>query len=196
VPLRRPTISSSFKIPFLSKPQTASVDQALILTTSEFIRQGQADATMSRANPIPFTLPTPIVPASVAQPENKAKRRATKSQPFSHPTSSRAPGIGSRRATQAIPLPPHRGMTIRFEPSQKPFKPPLVTKPLGPTLKTGRCPSGFDTTNDSPLLVNPRRKVITKAGAGFGQGTVGVGAQRTRVNKVATSSFAEVQAAW
>jgi len=195
-PLRGPTISGIFKSPFLPKPQVASTDQALILTTPEFSRQGQEDGTMSRASRSPFILPTPIVSASVAQSENKAKRRATKSQPFSLPTSSCAPGIRPRRATQAVLLPPHRGMTIRFEPSRKPFKPPLVTKPSRSTLRTSRCPSGFDTANDSPLLVNPRRKVITKAGAGFGQRTVGVGAPCAGVNKVATSSFAEVHAAW
>ncbi|PUU81504.1 hypothetical protein B9Z19DRAFT_606031 [Tuber borchii] len=204
VPLRRPTISGSFKSPFLPKPPMASVDQSLIPATSEFIGQGQEDGTLSIANPSQFILPASTVPsASVAQSEDRAKRHITKSQSFSLPTSSCAPETGPQCATQTVLLQPHRGMTIRFEPSQKPFKSPLATKtPLGTTLKTSRCPSGFDTTdNSSPLLVNPRsRKVITaKAGAKSGQGAVGVGAgaQCTGVSKVATSSsFAEVQAAW
>lgn len=206
MPLRRPTISGSFKSPFLSKPPMANVDQTLIPGTSEFIRQEQEGGTMPIADPSPFIIPAPIVPSvPVAQSENRAKRRMTKSQSFSLPTTSCAPEIELQRATQAILLRPHRGMTIRFEPSQKPFKPPLATKnPLGPTLKTSRCPSGFNTTDDSsPLLVNPRsRNVITttKAGAKSGQRVavgVGVGAQCAGVSKVATSSsFAEVQAAW
>lgn len=205
MPLRRPTISGSFKSPFLPKPPMAKVDQAPIPATSEFIRQEQEDGTMPIANLSPFILPGPIVPsASIAQSENRTKRRMTKSQSFSLPTNSCAPEIELQRATQPILLRPHRGMTIRFEPSQKPFKPPLATtKPLGPTLKTSRCPSGFDTTNNSPpLLVNPRRKVITttKTGVKSGQRTVvgvGAGAQCSGVSKAATSSsFAEVQAAW
>jgi len=204
VPLRRPTISSSFKSPFLPKPPMANVDQAHIPAPPEFIRQGQDDGILSIANPSQLILPALIVPSGpVAQSEIRAKRRMTKSQSFSPPTNSCIPGTGPRRATQAVLLRPHRGMTIRFEPSQKPFKPPLATKnPLGPALKTNRCPSGLDTTDDSsPLLVNPRRKVITtKAGAKSGRRVavgVRVGAQCAGASKLTTSSsFAEVQAAW
>ncbi|CUS09031.1 unnamed protein product [Tuber aestivum] len=195
VPLRRLTISGSFKSPFLPKPAMTNMDQAP--TTSGLSRQGQKDRTMSIANPNPFTVPAPIVPSPfVAEPKNRVKRRMTGFQSFSLPTGTRAPGIGARRATQGSSLQLHRGMTIRFEHSQKPFKPPLMTKPLQATLRTSRQPSGFDAVGDNLVLVNPRRKVVSKAQAKSGRGKVGVDAQCAGMSKAAMSSFLEVQAAW
>ncbi|KAG0129136.1 hypothetical protein HOY82DRAFT_652588 [Tuber indicum] len=191
VPLRRPTISSSFKSPFLANPPMINMNQTIIPATSGVSRQGQGDRIMPIVSPGLFTIPASIV----AEPENRAKRRMTQSQAFSLPTSTRAPQIGPRRATQGVLLQAHRGMTIRFEPSQKPFKPPLMEKPLEPTHRTSRQPSGFGAT-DEPVSVYPRRKVITKAWAKSAQGKAGVGAHCAGASKAATSSFAEVQAAW
>ncbi|RPA92724.1 hypothetical protein L873DRAFT_141881 [Choiromyces venosus 120613-1] len=197
VPLRRPTISGSFKSPFLSKSPMTNMDQALVPSTSEFICQGQEHGTMPISNQSPFIIPTSIIPSTFAiEFDNKAKRCMTESEPFPLSTSTHASRIGPRRATQAAPLKAHRGMTIRFEASQKPFKPPLMTKPLKSILRTGRQASGFDTTDDSPILVNPRKKIITKARTKSGQEGLGEGAQCAGKRKVVTSSFAEVQAAW
>ncbi|KAG0641563.1 hypothetical protein HOY80DRAFT_1038903 [Tuber brumale] len=191
VPLRRPTISSGFKSPFLAKPPVTNMNQSVIPSTSGVFRQGQGDGIMPMVVSGLFTVPASIV----AEPGNRAKRRMTESQAFSLPTRARAPKIGPRRATQAALLRPHRGMTIRFEPSQKPFKPPLMAKPLEPTHRTSRQPSGFGVADD-PVLIYPRRKVITKTWARSAQGKAGAGAHCAGVSKAATSSFAEVQAAW
>lgn len=185
---RRPSISGIFRKPSLLPRPFPRSEPSIVPASPQVVFSGQQDSARLPVDSSPFIVRSSIIPSAFAsETDSRVKRRMARlrSDAFGEHFSTHRGG--SSGANRPITFRPRRGMTVRFNPSQKPFRPPLVRR-VSQAFEVGDGLRGVDRPQQSSAFTKPRQSHpgVRLAIAG--------GNRRADTNTLA--SFVDVRAAW